>query len=292
MTFAAPAAIPRAHAVDAALTVDPPIVIGNPGFVFTISVLISDVTDLKGYDVTMTWNPATLQVLSPVDFDGSTTVFDGMSSLVFARIVSQPSGTIRSAMSLTGAATVDVDSGTGPKPVFTAMFEVLARANSPFHVFTDTECACEGIVADSGGGPAAVPHLAFDGVFFGVPDIKFQAWDVGVAPHMRTRELSQGETSVTLVAKLKLSTKETLAGFGFVVFDVLDPLGGDTPVVSDVKVLLPGDTVIVTAEFSYSANCAISCGTYQVLGTLIRGSDPAAFEVFQTTTGRVFDVVP
>jgi len=279
---------------------------GNPGDSFTVSVFISNVENLVGYDVILRYNHFALtatNVVFDTNVDHSVnTVFcmDDIftphipcrDSQVSAQIFQDATGTIRSARSLKSGVTMNVDSNTGDLPALVVTFMSKVRESAVIHIATDEECACNGLAVIMGGQSVGIPHTTADATFFTEPNILFHSWNATISQSQKTLFLDRGETSVTLVSKLKLSSKETVPGFAFVVFDVLDPQGGDTPVVSNTVVLVPGDIKTVTGAYTFSSDCSVSCGTYLILVTLWRGSVPEAIVAFQQSTGQHFQVLP
>ncbi len=293
-----------ALAVQAGPTQGNSLAAGNPGDMFTVQVLISGVTALVGYDVTLHYNNLAL-IATSVDF-GTNTVFcldaQGVphsggcrATETFAQINQVDSGIVRSAVSLLSGDTMNVDALSGALPVFIVTFQVVARANSPLHIFPDDECGCNGIAAIVNGVSTPVAHDTFDGAFFAEPNILLVAAYAnfsfaGAFP--QTSHVHKGQTSTTLKSTISLGSSETLAGFAFVVFDVVDPHGNTIEVVSNELVLLPGDMKTVSAAFPFSSDCTVSCGTYVILVTLWRGGIDTDMAPFQQATGFHFRVNP
>ena len=279
-------ALPRVHATtQASLVVNPSFTVGNPGDVFTVEVDVDNVASLVAYDVQLHYNGLAVHAQS-VDFSGP---FAGSScnTLVLIHSSSDPVGLIRSAVTTFSGCNVNVDDfTTGPVPVFVATFTVASRANSAFHVTTDSECACSALAQiDMSGNIVAVPHSSTDGNFFAEPNITFHS-SYNITETPRQPKLSQGFTSVTLSSTLRLPNGELLSGFAYVVFDVITPSGKDVTIQSNEVFLNPGNIVTVSASFSFGTQV----GTYSVFGTLWRGSAPNAIVPFETLTGQTFQV--
>jgi len=310
MSLLSSTAIPQVFAQTAALGVQAgpspgnTLAAGNPGDTFTVQVLISEVSNLVGYDVTLHYNNLALTATS-VDF-GTNTAFcldaQGVPhsggcrpTHVFVQMNQLDTGIIRSAQSLLSGDTMNVDALSGALPVFIVTFTVVARLNSPLHIFPDDECACQSIAAIVGGVSTPVAHMTNDGAFFAEPNILLvgayaNASFAGASP--KVVHLKKGETSTTLQSTISLASNETVAGFAFVVFDMIGPHGATFEVVSNELVLLPGDLKTVSALFPVDSNCAISCGTYVIFVTLWRGGVDSDTAPFQQATGFHFRVNP
>ena len=310
MSLLSSTAIPQVFAQSASLSVQAgpmqgnSLAAGNPGDTFTVQVLVSDVSNLVGYDVTLHYNNLALTATS-VDF-GTNTVFcldaQGVphsggcrASRTFVQMNQLDTGIIRSAQSLLSGETMNVDALSGALPAFIVTFTVVARANSPLHIFPDDECGCVSIAAIVDGQSTPVSHTTNDGAFFAEPNILLvaayaNASFAGATP--KTSHLKRGDTSTTLQSTISLGSNETLAGFAFVVFDVVGPHGATFEVVSNELVLLPGDLKTVSASFPFSSDCSVSCGTYVILVTLWRGGVDSATAPFQQATGFHFRVNP
>lgn len=276
----------RAHAVPmASLAVDPPSTPGNPGDIFTINVLVDNVQSLVAYDVQLHYNGNGIHATS-VDFSGP---FAGSGCSVFPVVesVSDAAGAIRAAVTTFAGCTVAVsDLTTGPVPVFAVTFQVVARQSSPLHISTDSECACSALAqVSTNGNVVGVPHTTTDGHFFAEPNIVFQqTYNVTSTP--RNPKLSTGASSVVLSSVINLDRTETLAGFAFVVFDVITPTGKDITLTSREVFLNPGQSATLTVTFNFGSQA----GTYEVFGTVSRGSSFDTVVPFQTLTGQNFRV--
>jgi len=279
-----PSAIPRAHALSmASLAVDPNFAAGNPGDIFTFNVLVDNVASLAGFDVQLHYNGAAINAQS-VDFSGP---FAGTGCGIFPiqQTVSDSAGLIRSAeVTLAGCTTDVTDFTTGAVPVFTANFIVVSRANSALHVTTDSECSCSSLAAISNGTPIGVAHTSSDGHFFAEPSITFQkTFNVTTSP--RNAIEVNGAATVTFESGVILRHGETLAGFVYVVFDVITPGGTDITLVSQEIFLPIGSSFTLTATHTFSQT-----GRYETFGTLFRGSDITAVVPFETLNGQTFKV--
>ncbi len=279
-------ALPRAHAMtQASLVVNPSFTVGNPGDVFTVEVDVDNVASLVAYDVQLHYNGAAVHAQS-VDFSGPF-MGSGCNTLVLINSASDAVGLVRSAVTTFSGCNVNIDDfTTGPVPIFVVTFTVASRANSVFHISTDSETAGSALAQiDSSGNIVAVPHSSSDGNFFAEPNITFHS-SYNVTETPRQPKLSQGVTSVVLSSTIRLPNGELLSGFAFVVFDVITPSGNDVTIQSNEVFLNPGNLVTVSATFSFGTQV----GTYTVFGTLWRGSAPIAIVPFATLTGQAFQV--
>ncbi len=276
------APIPNANAqTGASLSVTPTVTPGNPGDVFTVTVLVDQVANLVAYDVQLHYNGGGISA-STVDFSGP---FAGSGCSIFPVVESANDavGTIRAAVTTFSGCTVQI---TGPTPVFVVTFTVVARQSSPLHISTDSDCACSALAQLMGGSVLAVAHTTSDGNFFAEPNIVFQkTFNVTSVP--RRASLVSGAATVTFESGLILRRGEILPGFAWVVFDIITPSGKDITLISTKVFMLPGDTPTVSATATFS-----ELGTYEMFGTIVRGSSflPGAIVPFETLTGQTFRV--
>ncbi len=258
---------------------------GNPGENFSIAVFMSHIDNLIGYDITLEYAPQMLRVAAVDTVD---TVFcldavgvphgscRGTCFFLCANVKNNPAVGLIRVIQLVSTPTnaMNVDDTTGDLPAFIVTFQAISREthNSALHIFTDGECACPSIEVS---GFTGLAHSTSDGAFYGEPNIVmlgvYQSASFATAiPTVSS--LSLGQANVTLQSTLSLGANETVAGFAFVVFDVIYPNGTDVPAVSNTVILAPGDVRTVTAVLSFSSTCSASCGTYQILATLWRGA--------------------
>jgi hypothetical protein len=280
-----PSAVPRAHAIPtASLMVGPNFAAGNPGDIFTFSVMVDNVANLAGFDVQLHYNGAALNAVQPVDFSGP---FAGTGCTIFPiqQTASDSAGLIRSAeVTLSGCTTTISDLSTGATPIFTVTFVVVSRANSQLHITTDSECACSSLAAITNGNPIGVAHTSSDGHFFAEPNIVFQkTFNVTSVP--RNARTVNGVATVTFESGVFLQHGETLAGFVFVVFDIITPGGTDISLNSQEIFLGVGASFTLSATHTFTQK-----GTYEMFGTLWRGSDITAVVQFESLSGQTFRV--
>ncbi len=271
----------RVHAQGgASLSVDPPLLAGNPGDSFAISVMVDQVTALVAYDVQLQYNGNGVHAMS-VDFSGP---FAGSGCNVFPVIESSNDavGIVRAAVTTFNGCTVDVSSAT---TVFVVNFQVVARQNSPFHIFTDSDCACSSLAQFMNGNIVTVAHTTSDGNFFAEPNIIFHTtYNITTTP--RNIQLGTGVSSVVLSSVLRLQRGESLTGFAFVVFDVITPDGKDISITSNAVFLAVGQSATVTATFNFGTQT----GTYSTFGTIWRGGTFSTIVPFATLSGQNFHV--
>lgn len=279
-----PTAVPRAHALGtASLTVSPSFTAGNPGDVFTVQVSVDNVANLAGYDVQLNYNGIAIHATS-VDFTGP---FTGVCpTFPIGQTVSDSAGVVRSTLvTLGGCSTTVSDLSTGPTPVFTVTYTVVARASSPLTVSTDSDCSCNTLAALVNNVAVAVSHDTFNGNFFAEPNIVFhQTYNVTSDP--RTAKEVNGAATVRLSSEVFIDRSENLAGFVFVVFDIFTPDGKDVTVQSQTIFLGVGASFVFTLTHTWSVK-----GTYSTTVTLVRGSQIFAAVPFESLTGQNFRVV-
>ena len=274
--------IAKVNAQTPTLFVDPGLVSGDIGQTFDIYVMMSDVSNLLAYDVTLEYNTAALSYVN-VDFDdgacpyGVCTVFVGMSHFSIVESANDATGTIRTAQTLLGGITKNVGA---PEPVLIVTFSVDNSLDSFFDITNDQ------IVVKVGPSPAFLPHDTVDGEFLSPPVVAMHRWDVSVAPSDRQRFLSRGELSVTLVGTMRMHNLATRGGYGFIIFDIVDPTGNTFSVMSNVAFVNPGEIVNVYATFTYAG----IMGRYELFGTIYRGPTETFFVPGEFTSGLHFFV--
>jgi hypothetical protein len=271
-------------ATPASLAVTPTPISGNPGDVFPVSIMLANAGQLAGYDVQLHFNGLSLQATS-VDFSGPF-AGTGCTLFVIQRSISNLAGLIRSAVSTFSGCTTPVsDLTTGPLAVFTVNFKVIARVNSPLHITTDSECACVGLATlSANGSPVAIPHTTSDGTFAAQPNIIFSQ-RTNVTASFDCNQCF-GNNEVTLIAPLILPNTESLAGFAYVVFDVVTPSQRHLTVATQIVYLPVGSTITLTSK---SASLT-EAGVYQLYGTLYRSSDITGLVPFVTARGPSFNI--
>jgi hypothetical protein len=281
-TLAILPAIPiRAYATpSASLSVSPSVVAGNPGDTFAITVAVDQVTALIAYDVQLNYNGFALHAKS-VDFSGP---YAGSTCALLPVIesFSDATGSVRAALTTLNGCTVDI---TAPTPIFVVTFQVLTRQNSALHISTDSECACSSIAQFVSSNIVTVAHTTSDGTFFAEPNIVFIPLGNVTAVPVHPK-LHKGDTSTQVEAIVTMGATETLAGFTFVVFDIVTPTGATVTLTSNVAFVQPGTTATVSATYHFGTQT----GFYTVFATVWRGSDPTALFPFQTAAGFVFHV--
>jgi hypothetical protein len=281
-TLAILPAIPiKAHAViPASLSVSPTVLAGNPGDTFAITVAVDQVAALIAYDVQLNYNGLGLHVMS-VDFSGPF-AGSGCNTLPVIESFNDAVGFVRAAVTTFNGCTVDVPSATS---VFVVNFQVAARENSPFHISTDTECACSSLAQFVNSNIVTVAHTTSDGNFFAEPNIIFHTtYNITTTP--RNVQLKTGVSSVTISSILLLPRGELLTGFAYIVYDVITPSGKDISITSPLHFLAIGTSATITVTFSFGTEA----GTYSTFGTIWRGSTPSTIVQFATLSGQNFHV--
>ena len=165
-----------------------------------------------------------------------------------------------------------------PEPVLIITFVVDNSLDSFFDITADQ------IVV--GPTPTFLAHDTVDGEFLSPPVVEMHRFDVSVAPSDRQRFLSRGELSVTLVGTIRMHNLATRGGFGFIIFDIVDPTGNSFSVMSNIVFVNPGEIANVQATFTYSA----IMGRYELFGTLFRGPTETFFVPGESTSGLHFFV--
>ncbi len=270
---------PRVHSnPDTMLTVDPLILSGDPGDMFTVTVYVSDVMDLVAYDVQLDYNTAAIS--ATCEFDAGT-VFDGMPVFVVPEgtICDDPTGVARSSRSLLGGVTKDV---FAPQPVMILTFTVDSTQDSDLAINPGSI-----LVQLIGGDTVPVPYGIVNSVFLAPPTAQLHRWDASVSPSDRNKFLSRGETSVTLVGTVRMTNKAIRGGYAFVTFDVIGPDGSPVATLDSNTVFVnPGEIVDVSALYDFPS----TQGRYELFATLHRGASLDFFVSGESTSGLHFFV--
>jgi len=255
------------------LMTDSAIYAGDPGSFFDVFVLMCDVNDLLAYDITVSYDTSILTAMA-ADFDTSTLVA-GTPHFNVVASVSDPTGTVRYAMSFTGGYTQDV---VGCLPAMIISFVVQQTGDSAIDINDDD------IVI--GPPPAFLMHDTVDGLFQAPPAVQLHRWDASVSPSDRQKFLSKGETMLTLVGTVRLTNQAVRGGYAFIVFDIVGPNGELTQAVSNTVLVNPGEIVDVSAPYEFAA----VTGRYEIFATLWRGPSLDLFVQGDTLTGLHFFV--
>ncbi len=253
-----------AHAsLSGTVSVNPSFAAGDVGSTFPVEVDISGVPNMLAYDVSLDFNPASLQAMS-VDFDTSTVVA-GTSHFNVVTITDNGIGEVRYAVSLLSGATVDA---SGSVPALKMTLKVVGAVDSPLNI--------DPLIAELVNGVATpVTDITVNnGVFLVPPNILIVPPNSDVAPSFRLRRISKGEDHVNLIGYIQLDPNAIRPGFGGVVFDIVGP-GGEVQIPSTIAFMFPGNSTTVTASFFYPLDSS-SIGTYTYSVLALRCATPDA----------------
>jgi Cohesin domain len=260
----------------AIVAVSPTASAGDLGSTITVAVTLSNVDNLVGYDVALTYDPTILSAVGS-NMNSAPDVFAGMSPFVVTGSCSNGIGVCESAQVLLGGSSVMVSTAQ----LFSVNFKVLQAAP------TDLSITKNDIAALVSGSVVSVPVTVSNGNFLVPPTLTFVLPNATVAPGQRTQKLSNGATQVTLQGFITYDSTNVRAGFGGVLFDIIDPNGGDTPVSSNIAFFFPGQSATVTATYTF-ATAGNAIGTYHIIATMLRCPDPSSCVNGQTTNGLFF----
>ncbi len=249
----------------ATVSVTPALSAGDVGNTFQVAIAAVGPSNVIGYDVSLTYDNSALSA-SSVDFDTSTVVA-GKDHLNIVMLASDPIGEVRYAVTLLGGQSVDT-SGSASLVIIT--FTVIAAQDS------DLTIVSAAVVVNNNGVAEEVAVTTVNGLFLVPPVILLNApfssifYTNGRAVPTTKQDVRHihkaSDQPVHLVAFIQLDPAAPRAGFGGVVFDVIDPNGVDTPVVSTIGFMFPGDTVTVTGDYFYPS----VLGAYQVIVSPLR----------------------
>src|SRR4029077_577216 len=171
----------------ASVAVSPAASAGDLGSTITVAVTISNVDNLVGYDIGLSYDPTVLSAVGS-NFNSAPDVFAGMSPFVVTGSCSNGVGACESAQVLLGGSSVTVSTAQ----VFSVDFKVLTASPS---VLTITKSDVAALVS---GAIVSVPVTVSNGNFLVPPALTFIAPNATVAAGQRTQKLSNGATQVTL----------------------------------------------------------------------------------------------
>jgi len=260
----------------ATLEVSPAASAGDLGSTITISIMLSNVDNLVGYDVGLSYDPSVLSAVG-ANFNSAPDVFTGLNPFVVTGSCSNNIGACESAQVLLGGASAMVSSAQ----LFSVDFKVLQGTPTSL---TITKSDIAALVS---GSVVSVPVVVSNGNFLVPPSLTFILPNATVAAGQRTSRLSRGDTQVTLQGFISYDSTNVRAGFGGVLFDIIDPNGVDTPVTSNIAFFFPGQSATVTATYTF-ATSGNAIGTYHIIATMLRCPDPSSCVNGQTTTGLFF----
>jgi hypothetical protein len=257
----------------AVVAVDPAISAADVGGSFTVSVTVDNVNSLVGYDVILNYDPAVLSctaaafpvILPPTNFPVSMHNF-----------CSDGTGSAETAAVSVGGASLSISS---PTPVMVLSFKPLQATFATLHISLAQLAVLP--------GPALAPVAISDGTFGVPPSLTFILPNATVAPSQRLSRISDHITQVTLVGYVLMLSSNVRAGFGGVTFDVIDPNGVATTIPSNIAFGFPGDSLTVTATYTF-ATSGYAIGTYHIVATILRCTTPDSCVHGQTRIGLFF----
>ncbi len=284
------ASLTPVHAQSPTVAVNPNTVAGGLGSSFTITIDITDVPNIVGYDITLLYNNAALSATT-VDFNSAVTLFGSLAcapacNLGLVSLASDSLGEVRSARILLGGNTAQ-----SPGALVSITFTVIGAADSPLTLDSVA------IAQDVGGSavPAAVTLVS--GSFFLPPNILFVAPNIAqctptgtssdpqCAPVQHTKFNPAHSGKVPILCSVQLDPNAPRAGFGGCTIDVKNPNGVDSISSSNLAFLFPGQSVSVTATFTY--NTSTTLGSYSVFATALDcvANDLSTCTLGSTTVG-------
>ncbi len=264
------ASLSPVHAQAPTVAVNPNSVAAGLASSFTVTVDLTDVANVVGYDVTLLFNNAALSVTS-VDFDSPTTLFGGLDCaptciLGVVSLSSNTLGQVRSARALLGG-----NLAQSPGTLMSITFMVTGPADSPL---TLSNVA---IAAAVNGSAVGVPVTVVSGNFFLPPNILFVApnlsrctptglpTDPQCSSVQHTKFNSAHPNSMPILCSIQLDPLALRSGFGGCMIDVRDPNGFNSISSSNLVLLRPGQSATVTATFAYTTSATL--GSYSVFAT-------------------------
>jgi len=258
----------------AVVAVDPAISAADVGGSFTVSVTINNVNSLVGYDVILNFDPSVLSCTA-ASFPA---ILPNNFPVGGHNFCSNGTGSSETAAASIGGSSASLSS---PTAVMMLTFTPLQAT------FATLQIALAQLAVLP--GPTLAPVTTSDGTFGVPPSLTFILPNATVAPGQRLSRISKGATQVTLVGYVLLLSSNVRAGFGGVTFDVIDPTGVDTPVQSNIGFGFPGDSLTVTATYTF-ATSGFAIGTYHIVATILRctTSDAATCVNGQTLNGLFF----
>jgi hypothetical protein len=274
-----PSPLLTVHAQPASVFIDPAINAGDVGGMFTIAVMGSDIsTMLVGYDIVISYDNTVLSAVSE-NFNQAPNVFAGMNSFTVNAACSDTTGQCQSTQSLLGGFTADCSAQC---QFFSVTFQVISANSATIDILKAD------IAAAVNGSIQPVPVSTAGATFLVPPTLTM------VYPYATTLKasfhLSKGthDTQATISAMLIYNSSNVRAGFGGVIFDVIDPNGGDTAVQSNIMFFLtPGTSGTVSAVYPFSSS-GNALGRYSIIVTLLRCADENSCVVGNTVSSPTF----
>jgi len=279
------AALPVAPAFaqsNAVVQTDMSIYAADVGSSFQVTVQLSNVVNLIGYDVILSYNSAVLSAQA-VDFDSGNTLIGPYCAAsqcfpvrtTFSDLAQQ----VESAYTLLGGVSAQVSS---PQALFIVTFTVVAPGDSPLTISKAT------IVAEENGQSVEVPTTIMSGQYMLPPNLLFVPPN-GQPAAAHVLHLFKGETSLTYNGLIELSPTAPRSGFGGVIITVVNPTQSEVyTVTSNIAFMFPGQSVTVSGIVDFSDNPLI--GTYTVTVTMLRCPSPDGCIMGATANAQPFKV--
>ncbi len=280
------ASLAPVHAQSPTVAVNPSTVAAGLGSSFTVTIDLTDVANVVGYDVSLFFNNAALSITS-VDFKSAATLFGGLGcapacNLGVVALSSNALGEVRSARALLAGNTAQ-----SPGTLVSVTFSVTGSQDSPLTL--------DGVqvAQDVGGNAVPAPVTAVSGNFFLPPNILFTAPNLSqctqalpqCAPvqHIKFNPAHTG--NLPIICSIQLDPNAPRAGFGGCMIDVRNPNGVDSFSSSNLAFLFPGQSGTVTATFTYTTSASL--GSYSVFATALDcvANDLSSCTLGPTTVG-------
>jgi len=266
---------------NALVQTDMPVYAADVGTSFMVTIVLSNVANLVGYDVILNYNSAILSAQS-VDFNSATTLIgpycQAGQCLPVRTQFSDATQSVESAYTLLGGVTAQVSSAT----LLTITFMVVGQGDSPLTISSATIAALED------GQTVSVPTDIMSGQYLLPPTLNFVAPN-GQPAAAHTLHLFKGETSLTYNGLIQLSPTDPRSGFGGVVITVVNPTGSEVYTVqSNIAFMFPGQSATVSGIVDFSDNPLI--GSYSVTVTMLRCPLPNGCITGATANGQPFKV--
>ncbi len=264
------------------VSVTPANAAGDVNQILTISIMVSGVDNLQGYNVVFQYDSSILQEVS-ANFVSSPDVFAGFFPFVSAAYCFNPTSTCQSRQVIVGGGTVPV---SGTAQIFSVNFMILTATPT---LLTITEAELTSL--DSSGNVIPIIPAIQNGVFLVPPSLSFVLPNALATP--RVRHQSNGPHVTTLNAFIMMDTSNARAGFGGVLFEIVAPDGTPYEVMSNIAFMFPGNSTTVFGSFDFTANGNV-IGTYQLSAVMLRcpSADPASCVNGASATGHTFTLKP
>lgn len=220
------------------LSINPPLLSFEtltPGQRFSVNVTVSNITDLKSYELKLSFNTIMLDVVAVAFLPEANLPIGNFA-------VNDPAGILQMSCTYDGSAI----STTAPVALTTITFKIMARGSSPLHLY-DT------VLRDSDGDP--IPHTTEDGL------VQIIRHDVAILEVMpSTYETYQGLVVIVKVVAANLGDAPEnftiSAYYNSTVFGTFDVI--NLPAGSNTTKFFIWDTSSVAAGYSYTIKAEAS----------------------------------